>query len=286
HKKSFLVVLGILVLAFAHSLHLLLRPAGEYSYDQPSYTDDVNNPWNLVSTYKLISSNGTVEGSSFIQTPDDNTNLFAMFSTSILAVYFMLIGDLSTVSSWVLKDNRTLVFLLVIFSFFTTIYLLNLFISLLGMAIDERYNEESFLQLRGENLKFRYYEVSFNKLKKYIKDIKKNNEDDEILQNLLPVIKKITGIEGLAEDSIKDSTKDSTEDLTEDSTKELTEKSIEDLNEIQKEISKAQIDEVLKGPLDKINKLIELLENKAPLDKINKLIELLEKKDPNNGSSD
>ncbi|RIB05040.1 hypothetical protein C2G38_2220738 [Gigaspora rosea] len=43
---SFLVVLGILVLAFAHSLHLLLRPKSEYSYDQPSFTDDANNPWN------------------------------------------------------------------------------------------------------------------------------------------------------------------------------------------------------------------------------------------------
>ncbi|KAF0543990.1 transient receptor potential cation channel subfamily a member 1-like [Gigaspora margarita] len=149
---SFLVVLGILVLAFAHSLHLLLRPTSEYSYDQPSFTDDSNNPWNLVSTYQFISFNGTVGKSTLIETPDDSTNLFTMFSTSVLAVYFMLTGDLSYVSSWVLKNNWTLAFLLVIFSFFTTIYLLNLFISLLGNAIDDRNNEESFLQLRGEIL--------------------------------------------------------------------------------------------------------------------------------------
>ncbi|KAF0448581.1 transient receptor potential cation channel subfamily a member 1-like [Gigaspora margarita] len=154
---SFLLVLGIMVLAFAHSLHLLLRPTSEFSYDTPSYTNYANNPWNLVSTYKFISSNGTVGESSLIETPDDNTNLFSLFSTSLLAVYFMLTGDTSSVSSWNLKNNWILAFLLVIFSFFTTIYLLNLFISLLGMAVEETNNEESFLQLKGEvNILFNY----------------------------------------------------------------------------------------------------------------------------------
>ncbi|RIB09372.1 hypothetical protein C2G38_2108808, partial [Gigaspora rosea] len=81
---SFLIVLGILVIAFAHSLHLLLRPTSEYSYGRPSFTDDANNPWNLVPTYQFISSNNTVGGSMFIETPDDNTNWFTMLSTSIL----------------------------------------------------------------------------------------------------------------------------------------------------------------------------------------------------------
>ncbi|CAG8767988.1 1600_t:CDS:2, partial [Racocetra persica] len=93
----------IIVLAFAYSLHLLLRPNSEYSYNQPSFTDDANNPWNLVPTYQFISSNGTVGESTLIKTPDDSTNLFTLFSTSILAVYFMLTGDSSYVSSWALK---------------------------------------------------------------------------------------------------------------------------------------------------------------------------------------
>ncbi|CAG8818214.1 4249_t:CDS:1, partial [Racocetra persica] len=67
-----------MVLAFAHSLHLLLRPNSKYSYDQPSFTNDANNPWNLVSTYKFISLNGTVGEWSLIETPDDNTNLFSV----------------------------------------------------------------------------------------------------------------------------------------------------------------------------------------------------------------
>ncbi|RIB15824.1 hypothetical protein C2G38_1554195 [Gigaspora rosea] len=149
---SFIVVLGIIVFAFAHSLHILLRPTTDFSYDQPSYTDDVNNPWNLAARYQSISSNGTIENETFIETPDANINMFALFSTAIIAVYFMLTGDSSSVSSWVLKDNPTLVFLLAVFSFFTTIYLMNLFIGLLGMAIDETNNDQSFLQLKGEIL--------------------------------------------------------------------------------------------------------------------------------------
>ncbi|CAG8472833.1 10535_t:CDS:2, partial [Racocetra persica] len=127
-------------------------PTTKFSYNQPSYTDDANNPWNLVPTYKSISSNGAVEG-SLIETPDDNTNMFSVFTTSILAVYFMLTGDTSVVSSWELTNNWTLSILLVLFSFFTTIYLLNLFIGLLSMAIEQTNNEESFLKLKGEKIK-------------------------------------------------------------------------------------------------------------------------------------
>ncbi|KAF0438402.1 transient receptor potential cation channel subfamily a member 1-like [Gigaspora margarita] len=249
---SFLVVLSIMVLSFAHSLHLLLRPTSEYSYNQPNNSDDANNPWNLVPTYKFISSNGTV-GETLIETPDDNTNLFTMFSTSILAVYFMLTGDSSAVSSWGIVDNWTLTLLLVLFSFFTTIYLLNLFISLLGNAINQTYNEESFLQLKVEILaeielfwmlphqrrkknwfpELLYFEASVQELKKYIKNLKDEHED-EILQNLLPEIKEIAEIKD--EDDImqkllpeikkiidtKDSTKDSTKDTSKDPTKGST----------------------------------------------------------------
>ncbi|KAF0558233.1 transient receptor potential cation channel subfamily a member 1-like [Gigaspora margarita] len=262
---SFLVVLGIMVLVFAHSLHLLLRPTSEYSYDQPSFTDDANNPWNLVSTYKFISPNGTVDKSLLIETPDDSTNLFSLFSTSILAVYFMLTGDSSSVSSWVLKNNWTLAFLLFIFSFFTTIYLLNLFISLLGDAIADRNNEESFLQLRGEILseielfwmlpyqrrkknwfpEILYYKASVNELKKYINNLEdKSGVHSEIL--------KIAKIE--------------------DSEKELKQKIEDSENELKKKIEDSEME--LKNQI-----------NEA-LDKINKLIELTEKNNNNNNSSD
>ncbi|KAF0449992.1 transient receptor potential cation channel subfamily a member 1-like [Gigaspora margarita] len=247
---SFLFVLSIIVLAFAHSLHLLLSPTSEYSYDQPSYTDDANNPWNLVSTYKFISSNGTVEESSLIETPDDNTNLFSLFR------------DTSSVSSWNLKNNWTLALLLVIFSFFTTIYLLNLFITLLGMAVDETNNEESFLQLRGEILSeielfwmlpyqrrkknwfpaILYYKVSVKELKKYVKSV----EDKKSLPSEILEISKFEDSEEILQKKI--------EELTKNINKELTNK--------MDEILTNRINEALKDPLDKFNKLIEFIEKK------------------------
>ncbi|KAF0388125.1 nudt9 protein [Gigaspora margarita] len=64
------------------------------------------------------------------------------------------------------KRNWTLMCLLVIFSFFTTIYLLNLFIGLLSMAIENTNNDESFLKLKGEIL-----EASIDELQKFINKV-------------------------------------------------------------------------------------------------------------------
>ncbi|CAG8844711.1 16522_t:CDS:2, partial [Racocetra persica] len=128
---------------------------------------------------------GIIGELSLIATPDENTNLFAVLDTAIIAVYFMLTGDSSAVSPWVLRKNWTLVFLLIVFSFFITIYLMNLFIGLLGMAIDKTNNDESFLQLRGEKLNFSgcyptkeerkagfQISSSVEELKKYVKRVK------------------------------------------------------------------------------------------------------------------
>ncbi|KAF0492526.1 transient receptor potential cation channel subfamily a member 1-like [Gigaspora margarita] len=209
---SFLIVLGVIILAFSHSLHLLLRPTTEYSYDKPSYTDDPNNPWNLVARYQSILPGGVIGESSLITTPDENTNLFAVLDTAIIAVYFILTGDSSAVSPWVLRKNWTLVILLIMFSFFTTIYLMNLFIGLLGMAIDATNNEESFLKLRGEILseielfwmlpyqrrkknwfpQILFYEASIDELKKYVKSVKDEDYDDVSQPYLSSAILNIT----------------------------------------------------------------------------------------------
>ncbi|CAG8596337.1 2876_t:CDS:2, partial [Ambispora leptoticha] len=148
---SFLVLLGFILFAFAHSLHLLLRPETKVSLDYPSYSSDPNDPWNLATTYNSIASNNTIEESaSLIEPPDSNTNMFMWFDSSILAVYIMLTGDSSPLSSWVLRENYPLVIIMVLFSFFTTVYLMNLFITLLGNAIDETTNKAAFLTLRAE----------------------------------------------------------------------------------------------------------------------------------------
>ncbi|RIB02326.1 hypothetical protein C2G38_2050152 [Gigaspora rosea] len=211
-----------------------------------------------------------------IETPDDNTNWFTMLSTSILAVYFILAGDSSSVSSWALKNNWTLAFLLVIFSFFTTIYLLNLFISLLGNAIDERNNEESFLLLRGEILseielfwmlphqrrksnwfpEILYYKDSVKELKKYIESI----EDKKTLH---PKILEITKSED-SEEKLKNQIDEALTNKIKEQKNQVNEIKAElrnQVNEIKGELN-SQINEILKDPLDKINKLIEITEKK------------------------
>ncbi|CAG8832537.1 28367_t:CDS:2, partial [Racocetra persica] len=152
-------------------------PTSKYSYNQPSYTDDVNN----------VSSNGTVEESTLIQTPDDNTNLFSLFSTSILAVYFMLTGDSSSVSSWGLKNNWALAFFLILSE-----------IELFWMLPYQRRKNSWFPEIL-------YYEVSVNELKKYVKEV----EDKE---NLLPAILEICNIKD-SKDELKELKKQISEAL-------------------------------------------------------------------------
>ncbi|CAG8504423.1 15520_t:CDS:2 [Acaulospora colombiana] len=84
---SFILILGFILLAFAHSLHLLLRPTGSYSLTIPSTSGDPNDPWNLVTQLYAISPNGTIdETSTFIDPPESNTNMFSTLYTAILAV--------------------------------------------------------------------------------------------------------------------------------------------------------------------------------------------------------
>ncbi|KAF0559045.1 transient receptor potential cation channel subfamily a member 1-like [Gigaspora margarita] len=252
---SYLIILGIIILAFAHSLHLLLRPTTEYSYNQPSYTDDPNNPWNLVPTNEFISSNSTTKGSSLVETPDDK--------------YQFVFSDTSAVSSCGLTTNWTLSILLILFSFFTTIYLLNLFIGLLSMAIEETNNEESFLQLKGEILseielfwmlpyqrrkknwfpEILYYEASVNELTKYVKKIKATENEEEYPPHLSSAILEIAQF------------KDSNETLKTEIVGTLKNQIEEMLKNHIDEALKNQ-NEVLKDSIDKINKLFESIEKK------------------------
>jgi len=65
-------------------------------------------------------------------------------------VYPTLIGDLSSFSGWSIQSNPTLALLIVAFSFFTVIYLLNLFIGLLSNAINFYQERGSYLAQKAE----------------------------------------------------------------------------------------------------------------------------------------
>ncbi|RIA99945.1 hypothetical protein C2G38_2256962 [Gigaspora rosea] len=128
---SFLVILGFIIVAFAHSLHILLTQTAGFSNDQNK---------SVVSN----STSGKVSAT--------NSNIFVNFITAIFAVYMMLTGDSSYLSNWSLTENPTLAILIVCFSFFTTIYLMNLFIGLLSNFIDKTNKKELFLLQRAKIL--------------------------------------------------------------------------------------------------------------------------------------
>ncbi|RGB30691.1 hypothetical protein C1646_765001 [Rhizophagus diaphanus] len=135
----FLVFLFFTILGFAHAFFIILRSIK---------VNDDNDPQNLVTKYDFVNSDGTIN--NIIQLPDSNTNLFNWFPTSLLAVYKMLTGDSGSLSSWTFRENPTMTFLLVTFTFFTEIYLMNLFIGLLNMAISDYNKEEEFLLQKAE----------------------------------------------------------------------------------------------------------------------------------------
>ena len=92
---SFLAFLIIIIVSFAHAFFILLRLKNAYSLDEPTSNDDPNNPWNLVPGYYQILENGTITSNkSFIQGPDENTNMFTTYGNALYAMYLFLTGTI------------------------------------------------------------------------------------------------------------------------------------------------------------------------------------------------
>jgi hypothetical protein len=91
---SFLVVLFIIIVSFAHAFYILLSPKSEFSLEQHNTNNkDPNNPWNLASSYSQIINNvGKSDDPFMIQIPDKNTNMFMDIRTSFFAMYLFLTG--------------------------------------------------------------------------------------------------------------------------------------------------------------------------------------------------
>jgi hypothetical protein len=89
---SFLVVLFIIVISFAHAFYILLSPKSEFSTEEYTSNDDPNNPWNIANTYNLVNDNDeNINSNPFmIQTPDKNTNMFIDIRTALFAMYLFL----------------------------------------------------------------------------------------------------------------------------------------------------------------------------------------------------
>ncbi|CAG8649551.1 14079_t:CDS:2, partial [Dentiscutata heterogama] len=149
---SFLVILAFFVFAYAHAFYILLHPANKFDPSMPDFNNDSNNPWNLATTYNPINNGNVIMSPSLILLPNANTNLYEFFGTALLAVYKLMTGDTSSLANWEYYNNKTLVFLWISFSLFTVIYLLNLFIGLLNVAIAENNSRVLFLIQRAEIL--------------------------------------------------------------------------------------------------------------------------------------
>jgi hypothetical protein len=149
----FLMILIFITISFALSFHLLLIPKDSNPLSNPNPADS-NNPWTLSKKYNQISEDGSINSKSiFIEEPDDSTNLFTSFYTSLLATYLFLAGDSSSFTKWSpTADNTLIMFLMTLFSFLIVIYLMNLFIGLLNMSIEKDYDRGSYLVQKAEIL--------------------------------------------------------------------------------------------------------------------------------------
>jgi hypothetical protein len=167
---TFLLVLFIIIISFAHAFYILLLPKSDVSFNERTIDDDPNNPWNIVSTYNQVLENGNIDSKPFIiQLPNENTNMFIDFKTSLFAMYkfltgisktyiylyiyfnilliliFLYLGDPSALSNWSYLKDPSLVILIVLFSLLIVVYLMNLFIGLLNNAIDKDNDRVSYL---------------------------------------------------------------------------------------------------------------------------------------------
>ncbi|RIB06365.1 hypothetical protein C2G38_523237 [Gigaspora rosea] len=111
---SFLIIFGFFTLAFAHSLHLLLRSESELSQDS-------------------------------------SINMFGQFGSAIIASYYMMItGDTEPISYWISNENIVIMILMIMVSFFMLIYLMNLFIGILSEIVSNGDHELAYLALKRE----------------------------------------------------------------------------------------------------------------------------------------
>ncbi|GES87524.1 hypothetical protein GLOIN_2v1874143 [Rhizophagus clarus] len=139
-----------ILMSFAIAFYILLSPKSSYSLDELTVNDDDNNPWNLIPTYQVF-ENGTLNSNFLIrQNPDENTNRFTSLYSSFFAACLLLSGDTSSFSNWTFAKNLPLTILMILFIFIMVIYILNVFITLFGEALNEEEVEASYWKMKAE----------------------------------------------------------------------------------------------------------------------------------------
>ncbi|UZO16346.1 uncharacterized protein OCT59_007735 [Rhizophagus irregularis] len=173
------------------------KTKSNFSFDERTNSNDPNNPWNIVPSYNLVLENGAIGANPYIiQQPNGNTNMFVDFKTSLFAMYLFLTGDSSALTNWPYISNPSIAILIVLFSLLIVVYLMNLFIGLLNMAIEKDNNRVSYLMQKAEILaeielfyllpyqrryekwfpEVIYYYANVDKTREKIKEMMKNDE--------------------------------------------------------------------------------------------------------------
>ncbi|PKY29796.1 hypothetical protein RhiirB3_484464 [Rhizophagus irregularis] len=130
---SFLFIILIILLGFAHAFFILLEPK----------SNDSNKPWELTKKYYQETEDGNISKiATLIEEPDSYTNLFSNYPNSLLSMYLFLTGDRNSLSAWSPDDNPLMIIMMIIFSF---VIVVNLFIGLLNIAIEADNNRASYL---------------------------------------------------------------------------------------------------------------------------------------------
>jgi len=115
--SSFMIILVLFIGSFALSFHILLKPKDLVNYLTNPDLNDQNNPWALSKKFNQISEDGVINPkSTLIEAPEESTNLFTSFDTSLLATYLFLTGDSSSLTQRApIAENAIIIILMVLF---------------------------------------------------------------------------------------------------------------------------------------------------------------------------
>jgi len=89
---SFIVILFIILVSFAHAFYILLKPRLQFNLNEPTNNNDPNNPWSLTDKFNQIEDGIITSNTLFVRKPDTNTNMFAGYYTALFSMYLYLTG--------------------------------------------------------------------------------------------------------------------------------------------------------------------------------------------------
>ncbi|CAB4428961.1 unnamed protein product [Rhizophagus irregularis] len=140
---SFLFIILIILFGFAHAFFILLKPKSEHDQD----LNDPNNPWSLTKKYHQITEDENIANTTtLIEEPDKLAHVLLKNLLLIIFInYYLIIRDRNSLSAWSPNDNPLMIILMIVFSFVIVVYLMNLFIGLLNMAIEVDNDRASYL---------------------------------------------------------------------------------------------------------------------------------------------